>query len=505
MPAKLLMVQGTASTVGKSIMVTALCRIFRQDGYRVAPFKSQNMALNSFVTLQGGEIGRAQAVQAQAAGIEPTVDMNPVLLKPESDNRSQVIVRGKVAARLGATAYFDYARELWPIVVESLRSLRSDYDIVVIEGAGSPAEINLRDSEIVNMRVALEFNAPVLLVGDVDRGGVFASLLGTLQLLTPRERRLVVGMIINKFRGDVSLLMPGVRMLEKRCRLPVFGVVPFIYDLKVAQEDSVYLDVRPVSARDRHRLNVAVIRLPHMSNYDDFDPLESNCNFSYVTDPEFLEAVDLIILPGTKNTIGDLDFVRSRGLDAAIIDMVCKGVPVIGICGGFQMLGKTIFDRGNVESDRETVEGLGLLDVDTAFAGEKRTVRLKARTMAVGGLLSGLEDVNIEGYEIHMGRTVRRGSESVFRITETPDGEADYPDGAVDCTGLVFGTYIHGLFHNEGFCSAFLGNLRRLRGKGSEEGHLSFIQDEEYDKLASVVRNTVDMKKVYDLIGGGVL
>ncbi len=467
MPAKLLMVQGTASTVGKSIVVTALCRVLCQDGFRVAPFKAQNMALNSFVTLDGGEIGRAQAVQAQAAGIEPTVEMNPVLLKPEAEGRSQVIVRGKVTTTLGAGEYYGYTRRLWPAITASLDALRSRYDIVVIEGAGSPAEINLRRREIVNMRVAREFNAPVLLVGDVDRGGVFGALVGTLSLLTRRDRELVRGLLINKFRGDIGLLMPGLKTLEKRCRKPVLGVIPYLRDLKIAQEDSVYLDERPSRGPTAGGPDIAVIRLPHISNYDDFDPLEAaGCRVRYVSEPGELAGADLIILPGSKNTIGDLGFIRSRGLDGAILNGLRSGTPVVGVCGGFQMLGNVIRDREGVESDGIAVRGLGLLDVDTSFGHRKRTVRVRARVVSRGGLLKGLEGCEIEGYEIHMGKTVRQGSPQAFSIVGTPPGTQEYADGAVDESGTVVGTYIHGLFHNAQFCRGFIGKCADFPGKG---------------------------------------
>ena len=407
--ARTLMIQGTASSVGKSILVAALCRIFRQDGYRVAPFKAQNMALNSFVTAEGGEIGRAQAVQAEAAGIAPTVDMNPVLLKPTADTGCQVIVLGKVARTISASDYYRYTPSLLETIAGSLSRLRSAYDIVVIEGAGSPAEINLKDREIVNMRVARMSGTPVLLVGDIDRGGVFASLVGTLELLDEDERRYVKGLIINKFRGDLELLQPGLEFLEKRTGKPVLGVVPYFRDIRIAQEDSVYLDER-VENTASHDLDIAVIRLPHISNYDDFDPLEeAGCLVRYVAQRFELGNPHLIILPGTKSTVTDLQYLRQSGLASSILIKAKAGTPVVGICGGYQMLGQKILDPQGVESAEAEVSGLGLLDVVTTFAPEKSTRQVRARVLSDLGLLSGTKGQELEGYEIHMGQTDSRG------------------------------------------------------------------------------------------------
>ena len=440
MSAKTLMIQGTASSVGKSVMVTALCRIFRQDGFKVAPFKAQNMALNSFVTREGGEIGRAQAVQAEAAGIEPSVDMNPVLLKPEAEAKSQVIVLGKVAKNLEASHYYDYTPHLLEVIEDSLNRLRSTYDIVVIEGAGSPAEINLKEREIVNMRVARMANAPVLLVGDIDRGGVFASIIGTLELLTQEERDLVKGLVINKFRGDLALLKPGVDFLEKRTDKPVLGVIPYFRGINIAQEDSVYLDEKPMVSSNRG-LNVAIIRLPHISNYDDFDPLEEmDCTVRYISEPSELGNPDLIILPGTKSTIADLNYLRQQGLAQAVIQQAKASTPLIGICGGYQMLGKTINDPHKVESSESSVAGLGLLDIKTTFGQIKTTTQIGAKVVANKGLFEGLKGVEITGYEIHMGQTRGQNHAPAFQVVETPQGKADYFDGAVSDDCLIFGS-----------------------------------------------------------------
>ncbi|HIE18076.1 MAG TPA: cobyric acid synthase [Dehalococcoidia bacterium] len=501
MPANTLMIQGTASSVGKSIIVTGLCRIFRQDGFRVAPFKAQNMALNSFVTREGDEIGRAQAVQAEAAGIEPSVLMNPVLLKPEAEDRSQVIVLGKVAKNLRATQYYSYTPRLLRIIEDSLSRLCSTYDIVIIEGAGSPAEINLKEKEIANMRIAKMVNAPVLLVGDIDRGGVFASIIGTLELLTEVERDLIKGFIINKFRGDLNLLKPGLNLLQRRSGKPVLGVIPHFRDIIVAQEDSVYLEDRRIRPVDGN-LDVAIIHLPHISNYDDFDALErQQCTVRYVTNISELGNPDLVILPGTKSTVADLIYLQQQGLASAIIKLVKSGTPVIGICGGYQMLGKSIHDPAGVESNQSSIAGLGLLDVTTVFNHDKTTTQVKARLTTNKGLLKTLKNMEVAGYEIHMGRTTNLNSEPVFQIVATPGGSADYFDGAINHTGLVVGTYLHGIFHNTEFTHRLLNNLRQLRGLPQTPAGTMNVQ-EAYDKLADIIRQNLDMRLVYRIVLG---
>jgi adenosylcobyric acid synthase len=501
MSAKTLMIQGTASSVGKSIMVTALCHIFHQDGFKVAPFKAQNMALNSFVTKEGGEIGRAQAVQAEAAGVEPSVHMNPVLLKPERDATSQVIVLGKVARNLDAAQYYNYTPDLLKIIEDSLNQLRADYDMVVIEGAGSPAEINLKEREIVNMRVARIANAPVLLVGDIDRGGVFASLIGTMELLSEDERNLIKGFIINKFRGDLALLKPGLAILEKRTGKPVLGVIPYFHDITIAQEDSVYLDEKQItSANDSP--DIAIIRLPHISNYDDFDPLEKQgCTVRYVTSTSELGNPDLLILPGTKSTMADLIYLQQTGLAKAIVHHGISSVPLIGICGGYQMLGKNIHDPEGIESQSIIINGLGLLGSETVFEREKTTTRIKAKVIANDGLLAGLEGLEIEGYEIHAGQTKGQNCLPAFQVTETPQGKTDYHDGAVANGGWILGTYIHGLFHNIGFTHAILNRLQERRGL-PPIASIPLNRQEQYDKLAEIVRQNLDMDKVYDIALG---
>ncbi len=498
MRARTIMVQGTASSAGKSVLVAALCRIFKQDGFRVAPFKAQNMALNSYVTASGGEIGRAQVVQAEAAGILPTVDMNPVLLKPTHDTGSQVIVMGKVLDTISAKEYYKHTPKLLETILEALGRLRAEYDIVVLEGAGSPAEVNLKEREIVNMRIAKASRSPVLLVGDIDRGGVFAALVGTLELLDPEERELVRGLVINKFRGDVTLLQDALDFVEQRTGKPVLGVIPYFRDIRIPQEDSVFLDERP--ANGGGDLDVAVIRLPHISNYDDYDPLEEDgCTVRYVERRADLGEPHLIILPGTKSTAADLNFLRRTGLAAAILTRAKAGTPVAGICGGYQMLGVKIVDRDKVEFAEGEIAGLGLLDAVTEFAPEKATTQARARAANGNGLLAGLPDDELTGYEIHMGRT-RSNEAPAFTIVGTPGGHAGYPDGAVNGAGTVFGSYLHGLFHNDGFRRALLNNLRRHWGLAEAESGAVPSRDREYDKLADLVRGHLDMKAVYGIL-----
>jgi len=497
---KTLMIQGTTSSAGKSIMVAALCRIFRQDGYKVAPFKSQNMALNSFVTAEGGEIGRAQVVQAEAAGIEPTVDMNPVLLKPTTDTGCQVIVLGKVARTISARDYYKYTPSLLETVSNALERLRAAYDIVVIEGAGSPAEINLKEREIVNMRIAKMFNTPVLMVGDIDRGGVFASLVGTLELLEEDERELVKGLIINKFRGDVTLIESALEFLKERTGKPVLGVVPYFRDIRIAQEDSVYLDERPVNAATGD-LEIAVIRLPHISNYDDFDPLEEEgCMVNYVSQRFEMGNPHLIILPGTKSTVADLAYLRRSGLATSILTRAKAGTPVVGICGGYQMLGQKILDPQKVESENMEVAGLGLLNVVTDFVAEKSTTQVRAHVLADSGLLAGMKGQELTGYEIHMGRTRSEEVANAFQIIETPQGVADYTDGVINSSGTILGTYMHGIFHNDSFRQTLLNNLREYWGLGGGKGGSILNKDKEYDKLAELVRGSLDMPEIYRIM-----
>ncbi|MFN8533012.1 MAG: cobyric acid synthase [Dehalococcoidia bacterium] len=496
--ARTLMVQGTASSVGKSALVTALCRIFKQDGLRVAPFKSQNMALNSAVTIDGGEIGRAQAEQAAAAGVEPTVDMNPILLKPEPGMRSQVVVRGAPWRTLSARDYHQHKSELLAVVAESLARLRSSYDLIVIEGAGSPAEINLKADEIVNMRIANLAEAPVLLVGDIDRGGVLASLVGTLELLEPDERDRIAGFVINKFRGDRTLLQGGLDFLEERTGKPVLGVVPFLPEIGLAEEDSVALAERRPS-KSSGRVEIAVVRLPHIANYDDFDPLAIETDLRFVERPEELGDAELVILPGTKSTTADLDWLRDTGLAGAIVARVAAGGPVLGICGGYQMLGRAILDPDQVESSHRAVDGLGLLDVTTEFAADKQTVRAAGQALSGAGVFRGVSGRLFRGYEIHHGRTRRGGDAPWLAITERAGDRSASTDGAIRPDGLAAGCYIHGLFETDDFRAGLLGSLAARRGRAVRSA--SFSRDAAYDRLAAHVRAHLDLTAIRRIAG----
>lgn len=496
------MIQGTSSNVGKSVLVAALCRIFKQDGYRVAPFKSQNMALNAFVTPEGGEIGRAQAMQAEAAGIAPSIHMNPVLLKPEANARSQIILHGKIHDNTSAADYYQHTQFLLGKVKESLDYLKERYDVIVIEGAGSPAEINLKAREIANMRMAKLAQSPVLLAGDIDRGGVYASFVGTLEILDEEERKLVKGFIINKFRGDVSLIKDANDYLENKTGRPVLGVVPYFRDILLAQEDSVYLDERQ-NRQDETDLDIAIIRIPRISNYDDFDALEEDgANIRYITRPDELGNPDLIIIPGSKTTVPDLLAIRKSGVADAVVKKAKAGTPVFGACGGYQMLGKVIHDPDHVESEEDTIEGLGLINAETTFACEKATTQVKGTITDDRGLLAGLKGEIISGYEIHMGRTV--SPNRPFLINETQDGTADYADGSISGDGMVLGSYIHGIFLSHGFRRGLLNNLRKRKGLPERVYDAPLDKEKHYDALADLVRSSTDMEAVYRILNEGI-
>lgn len=499
------MVQGTASHVGKSVLVSALCRIFRQDGFRVAPFKAQNMSNNSYVTADGSEIGRAQAVQADAAGVEARVEMNPVLLKPEADHISQVVVMGRPMLSAKARDYFGLKPQLWEAVHTSLDSLREDFDIVIAEGAGSPAEINLKATEIVNMRVALYADAPVLLCGDIDRGGVFASLVGTLELLEPEERDIVKGLIINKFRGDPGLLTDGITWLEERTGIPVAGLVHHYHDIHVPEEDSVALDDTSTTI-SQSVLDVAVLQLPHIANFDDFDSLARHpgVGLRYVDSPAQLGRPDLVIIPGTKTTIPDLAWMNERGLSQSVKDLHSSGTAVVGICGGYQMLGTKVSDPEHIESSIAELDGLGLMNLTTVFEGSKETHRISGKVSGSSGLLAGAAGMPVTGYEIHMGRTTGEGFTGPFLVEDRADvpvtGSGD-AEGAIDVSGNVLGTYIHGLFHNGELRGAMLSELARRKGVSLPDASSGLDLDREYDKLADWVRSSMDMDLIYRLSG----
>jgi adenosylcobyric acid synthase len=495
-----LMVQGTASGVGKSLLAAALCRIFARAGYRVAPFKSQNMALNAAVTLEGGEIGRAQAAQAAAAGIEATIDMNPILLKPEPGDRSQVVVRGRAVTSVTWREYQRMQAELLPIVAESLARLRRAFHLVIIEGAGSPAEINLRDSDIVNMRVARMADAPVLLVGDIDRGGVFAALLGTLALLDPPDRARIGGLIVNRFRGDETVLAPGLAELSARSGVPVLGVVPYLESRLVPSEDSLDLD-------DRARwgapgaIDVAVVRLPLISNFDEFEPLaaEPGVHVRFVRGPDEIGGADIIVLPGSKSTVSDLRWLVASGLAQAIQRAAAEGRPVIGVCGGYQMLGEAVHDPDRVESDAVTTSALGLLPVVTTFAPGKTTVRVRARVGEACRVFSGAVGSEVVAYEIHSGRT-SASSPAPFTIVERRGAPASDVDGAMSATGAVVGTYLHGLFANDSLRRALLGFLAERKGIAADP-RWGTSADDKYERLADAVARAVDVAAVAKLAG----
>jgi adenosylcobyric acid synthase len=500
-----LMVQGTASSAGKSLLVTALCRILRQDGLRVAPFKAQNMSNNSFATPDGLELGRAQAVQAEAAGIPPRIEMNPILLKPEAQHRSQMVVLGRPRGTIGGGDYISRKVELWPVVTAALDRLRAEYDAVVIEGAGSPAEINLRAGDIVNMRVARYAAAPVLLAGDIDRGGVFAHLVGTLQLLQPEERALVRGMVINKFRGSPELLRPGVDWLEQYTGIPVAGVVPWLEEAGIADEDAVALEqaVAPAPAAP-NAITVVVPRLPHVANFDDLDPLatEPGVSVRWIDRAAQFGAPDLVVLPGSKATIADLAWLRAVGLAEMIEQQARRGGGVIGLCGGLQMLGSALHDPEHVESEAATVAGLDLLPVETWFAAEKATHQVQARLLSARGLFAGGDLLDINGYEIHMGRTETR--QPALRISERSGVVCDVADGAASADGMIQGTYLHGLFDNDALRALLLANLALAKGVAREGTGAPWSREAAYDRLAAHVRAALDMKLVRRLLAESV-
>lgn len=482
--AKNIMIQGTMSNAGKSLLAAGLCRIFKQDGYRVAPFKSQNMALNSFITKTGAEMGRAQVVQAEAAGIEPDVRMNPILLKPTTDVGSQVIVNGQVQGNMRAMEYYRRKREFIPAVMEAYNALDQEYDIIVIEGAGSPAEINLKATDIVNMGLAELVDAPVLLVGDIDRGGVFAQLYGTIALLEPQEQQRIKGTIVNKFRGDRAILQPGIDILEKICGVPVAGVIPYTH-VDIDDEDS--LSTRFHTGDGRKDIDIAVVKLPRISNFTDVSPLErfESVSVRYIERPDQLHQPDMILLPGTKSTIADLLWLRQSGLEAAICQQAARGCIVFGICGGYQMLGASVRDPLGVEAAGVTeIKGMGLLPMDTVFQGEKVQQQTSGVFGEIPGALHSLSGMNYTGYEIHMGRSQQQLAPLVNQ-------------------GNVYGSYIHGIFDGAGIAQAIIGDLAAR--KGIDPGTLTVFdperyKQEQYDKLADAVRGGLDMDFVYKVL-----
>ena len=485
--AKSIMIQGTMSNAGKSWLTAGLCRVFAQDGYRVAPFKSQNMALNSFITRDGFEMGRAQVVQAEAAYREPDVRMNPILLKPTSDQGSQVIVNGEVLGNMPAAEYFRYKARLVPAIMEAYSSLAEENDILVIEGAGSPAEINLKAQDIVNMGMAKMAGAPVLLAGDIDRGGVFASLYGTVMLVTEEERAYIKGTVINKFRGDLI-------------HIPTLGVVPYAR-LDIDDEDS--LSERLTDSGDVGCIEIAVIRLPRISNFTDFIPLSyiNGAVVRYITRPEQAENADMLILPGTKNTLGDLKWLRESGMESAVKKHAAAGKPVIGICGGYQMLCRKLSDPHQVEEGGE-MTGIGLLDAETVFETRKQRTRVTGTVQRLEGIFAPLNGVSVEGYEIHMGRTVSSSLEPAISLARE-EGDV-HGDGLTD--GNVFGSYVHGIFDSDELLSGLTRILMRMKGLEEEAAvfDLAAHKQREYDRLADLIRSSLDMQQIYNILDKGI-
>lgn len=487
--AKCIMVQGTMSGAGKSLLCAALCRIFKQDGYKVAPFKSQNMALNSYVTRNGMEMGRAQVMQAEAAGIEPDVRMNPVLLKPSSDIGSQVIVLGEVRGQMTATEYYEYKNSLMPEVMKAYNELASENDIIVIEGAGSPAEINLRENDIVNMGMAEAAGAPVLLAGDIDRGGVFAQLYGTVKLLTDDEQKRIAGLIVNKFRGDIDILAPGLKMVEEKTGIPVLGVVPYI---RVDIDDEDSLAPRLNAKSEVKPLDIAIIRIPRMSNFTDFAPLEAHevIGARYVQSAEELHNPDMVIIPGTKSTMDDLLWMRQNGIESAIQKLASSGTPVLGVCGGYQMMGEKLSDPHHIEGDLEEMHGMGLLPTETTFTNLKTRTRFTADVKA-----KDFEGAKLDGYEIHMGESIVKGDPFLTLENGKDDGCA---------CGTNFGTYLHGLFDTGELTEKLVKYLCDRKGIEYSEAapisHSAYVE-KQYDILADGVRAAMDFDKIYKIMG----
>jgi adenosylcobyric acid synthase len=504
---KSIMIQGTMSNVGKSLVTAGLLRILKQDGYKVAPFKSQNMALNSFITKEGLEMGRAQVMQAEASMIEPSVLMNPILLKPTTDVGSQVIVNGEVRGNMKAVDYFKYKKSLIPEIMEAYHKLEAVYDIIVIEGAGSPAEINLKKDDIVNMGLAKLTKSPVLMVGDIDRGGVFAQLAGTLMLLEEEERRMVKASIINKFRGDVSILRPGLTMLEDITNKPIAGVIPYTY-LDIDDEDS--LSERFHGKKGKGPINVSVVKFPKISNFTDFNPLETidEITLTYATTPYELRNADLIILPGTKRTMSDLLWMRQNGMEAEIKKLAAKGKIIIGICGGFQMLSEELKDPYLVET-YEQMKGMGLLNTITIFEKNKVRTQVKGIINPMTGIFGELSGISFEGYEIHMGNTLVLDGEKLDRVAGLnyidQAQEINKEDGYI--RDNILGTYVHGIFDNEEFLSGIIKILLKMKGMPTENVKiLNFKEHKEsqYNLLADTMRESLDMELIYKILEEGI-
>ena len=502
--AKAIMIQGTMSNVGKSLLTAGLCRVLNQDGYKVAPFKSQNMALNSFITREGLEMGRAQVMQAEAAGIEPSVCMNPILLKPTNDTGSQVIINGEVYKTMAARDYFAFKKELVPVVKKAYKQLDDEYEVIVIEGAGSPAEINLKKEDIVNMGMAEMANCPVLLVGDIDRGGVFAQLIGTIMLLEEDEKARIKGLIVNKFRGDPTILQSGITMLEEKTGIPVVGVIPYM-NIDVEDEDS--LSDRLDNNTEVNLIDIAVIRTPRISNFTDFNPLSciEGVSLRYVKSVSELKNPDMIILPGTKNTMGDLSWLRQSGLEAAILKSVDNGKIVFGICGGYQMLGEKLLDPHYVEEGGEML-GLGLIPMNTIFEKAKVRTRVDGKFLNnIEGDLKTLSGVEFSGYEIHMGiSAIKLGTKP---MTEVVNKDMCLHKREGGHKGNVYGSYVHGIFDKEQVTRAIVEGI--CNKKGIDSNNMTSVDFDEYkqkqyDLLADGIREYMDMEKVNQILEMGM-
>ena len=498
MSARVLMLQGSMSSVGKSLLVAGLCRLYARQGLHVAPFKAQNMSNNAAVCMDGSEIGRAQYTQALACGIEPQAVMNPILLKPEADARSQVIVMGKPYASLPAREYYQHKKKLWKIICNAIDSLKDSYDLLIIEGAGSPVELNLKAGDLVNMAVAKYTQASVLLVGDIDRGGIFAQLLGTLMLLEEEERHLVKGLLVNKFRGDPDLFMDGIKDIEKRSSLPVLGLIPYIKH-NIPEEDAVAIETQNIGQQSTDYIDIAVVRFPRIANFDDFDALnnEEGISVRYIDSPEEINEAKAIILPGTKSTMADLSWLQEQGLDKAIQGFANDCGAIVGICGGYQMLGKVISDPNHIESGLDEIQGLELLDIETTFDDQKATHQVSGSIQPISDWLSSIESKQIKGYEIHMGKTNLLNGKQWLKIHKRGGKGVNDVDGAVSEDGRVWGCYLHGIFDSCEFRHAWLGSLGWQKGPQGPPSTL----DSSFDHLADVLQGSTDLNKLNAILG----
>ncbi len=500
-----IMFQGTASNAGKSFIVAAFCRIFLQDGYKVIPFKSQNMALNSYITEEGLEMGRAQVFQAEAARVLPDVKMNPVLLKPHADKHCQVIINGKVYGNMSAAEYHEFKPSLADMIREVYETISKENDIVVIEGAGSPAEINLREKDIVNMGMAEIADSPVILIGDIDKGGVFAALVGTIMLLTERERKRVKGIIINKFRGDITILEPGIKMLEDIIKVPVLGVVPYMH-VNIEDEDSLTARFNQQNKKQKD-IEIEVVCLPHISNFTDFNIFETqeDVSIKYITRGKSIGNPDMLIIPGSKNTIEDLLYLKESGLAKQIKAFADAGKLIVGICGGYQILGKKLYDPKGIECGITEIDGLGLLDIETVFEAEKVTTQVQGIiNEELPGPFKNLSGKTISGYEIHMGvSTLGQAAKPLLTIRQRLGEEVLNAEGCISQGGNVMGTYLHGVFDEIDFTRTLLNTIRSQKGLDEQTTDISSFKafkDKEYDKMAQIVRDNVNMQAIYQMI-----